>query len=137
MPPGTPVSAISQLKTLLASLEQGAGAENHNPNGGRRASAAQLSATQTGPSTSKIEPAKAGVKYSDGPDGKRRRIILKMDDAQREYCREHGLCFRCRNRGCPWGACKNPPRPPPRFSSVEDYAEEEFEESFYEESLND
>ena len=138
-PQGTPLSALSQLKSLLAALEQGAGAENRNPNGGRRASSAltvPLSATQTS-SGSKIEPAKAGVKYSEGPDGKRRRIILKMDDAQREYCRENGLYFRCRNSGCPWGACKNPPHPPPRFSNVEDDAEEELEESFYEESLND
>ena len=48
-PPGTPLSALSQLKSLLAALEQGAGAENTNPNPGRRASSARivpLSATQ-------------------------------------------------------------------------------------------
>ena len=141
MPPGTPLSALSQLKSLLATLEQGAGAENANPNPCRRASSARialLSATQaSGSSGSKIDPARAGVKYSDRPDSKHHRIVLKMDDAQREYCRDNSLCFRCSNKGCQWGACKNPPRPPPRFSNLEDGAEEELEESFYEEQLND
>jgi hypothetical protein len=107
-PPGTPVNAVRKLKALLASLGQDdhddEDFEDDYSNDG-------LAAVD---SSNPINWAKAGVKWVEG-----RRSILKMDDAQRQYCRERGICFRCRGKSCPIGNCKNPP-PHRAANSIED-----------------
>jgi hypothetical protein len=49
--------------------------------------------------TAAVNPALAGV----GPDGK----ILRLTDAQRDFCRANGICFKCREQGHVRANCPN------------------------------
>ena len=103
VPPGTPVSAIQQLRSLLAALEQGESEpdeENQDPQEFNSVDTRRASTSSKGD----ISWAKAGVKWVEG-----KKWILRLDDSQRQYCRDHGICMRCRGKGCPVGDCKNPP----------------------------
>ena len=106
MPPGTPVNAISQLRSLLFALKQGKGEAEQDLD--------HQEFTAVGKPNCPIDWAKA-VKWVDG-----KKWIMKMDGTQRQYCRMHTICFRCRRRTCPVGECKNPPVFTKRANAIED-----------------